>query len=251
MTGGGGSGGGTSSGGFGVVSILGIVSIISEPYPKAGRGASRFATAGLRNNSTEELRQNENQRLASTWFGARAGAGSAWDLALNSTDGLDLIKDIKGRHPNVIMLAVSMHDETLFAVRAMRNGASGHVSKREASHILVRAIHRVLAGEVYLSEQMANQIAANIVRRPRRTDGLPVEDLSDRELQVFQMLGTGRSTRDIAAALHLDISTVDSYRARLKDKLGVANASELLRATVGWTNAFRCFRWLASSISPP
>jgi DNA-binding NarL/FixJ family response regulator len=158
------------------------------------------------------------------------------DLALKKSDGLDLIKDIRLRWPRLPVLVVSMHEEALFAERALRSGASGYVTKREATQTVVRAIRRVLGAEVYLSEQMAAHIAAQMVGRPRPDGGLAVERLSDRELQIFRLLGEGRSTREIAGDLHLDISTVDTYRARLKEKLGLEDARELLRSAISWTH---------------
>jgi DNA-binding NarL/FixJ family response regulator len=158
------------------------------------------------------------------------------DLALKGADGLDLIKDIRLRHPGVLVLVVSMYSEMLFAARALRNGASGYICKQEASETLVRAIRRVLAGEIYLTEPMATQIAAQIVGRSHPVTGLPIDKFSNRELQVFKLIGEGRSTREIATTLHLDVSTVESYRARIKEKLHLANAGEVLHAAIEWTH---------------
>jgi DNA-binding NarL/FixJ family response regulator len=158
------------------------------------------------------------------------------DLALEKSDGLDLIKDLRLRWPHLPVLVVSMHEEALFAERALRSGASGYVTKREAIHTVVHAIRRVLAGEVYLSETMAGQIAALVVGAARPAAGLPVDKLSDRELQILRLLGEGWSTREICARLHLEPSTVETYRARLKEKLGLASSGELLRAAIGWTH---------------
>jgi DNA-binding NarL/FixJ family response regulator len=158
------------------------------------------------------------------------------DLCLNNSDGLDLIKDIRLRWSWMRVLVVSMHEEALFAERALRSGASGYVTKREAAQTLLRAIRRVLTGEIHLSDAVAAQIAARVVGAARPGPGLPVEKLSDRELQVFRLIGQGLSTREISYQLHLDLSTVDTYRARLKDKLAIANAGELLRAAIAWTH---------------
>jgi DNA-binding NarL/FixJ family response regulator len=158
------------------------------------------------------------------------------DLALKDSDGLDLIKDIRARWPRLPVLVVSMHEDVLYAERALRSGASGYVTKREATRTLVRAIRRVLGGEIHLSDAVAAQIASQVVGATRPRAGLVVEKLSDRELQVFRLIGQGLSAREISDQLHLDLSTVDTYRARLKDKLGLANAGELLRAAIGWTH---------------
>jgi DNA-binding NarL/FixJ family response regulator len=158
------------------------------------------------------------------------------DLALKECDGLDLIKDIRLRWPRLPVLVVSMHEDVVFAERALRSGAGGYLTKREATRTLVSAIRRVLGGEIHLSEAVASQIAARAVGAARPSTGPAIEKLSDRELQVFRLIGEGLSTREISDRLHLSLSTVDTYRARLKEKLGYANAAELLRAAIGWTH---------------
>ncbi len=122
------------------------------------------------------------------------------DLALKESDGLDLIKDIRVRWPRLRVLVVSMHEDPLFAERALRSGASGYLTKREATRTLVRAIRQVLGGGIHLSDAMAAQIAAQVVGATRPKAGLAVEKLSDRELQVFRLIGQGFSTREILRA---------------------------------------------------
>ncbi len=159
------------------------------------------------------------------------------DISLENGSGLELIKSIRAMHPNVTMLALSMHDESLYAERALRAGARGYLMKREAAKKVIQGIRAVLAGQLYVSEKIAAQMAEKFVGgRPARSAS-PVEQLSDRELEVFQLLGRGQSTRQIADHLHVGFKTVQAYCARIKDKLKLANATELLRAAMHWNDS--------------
>jgi DNA-binding NarL/FixJ family response regulator len=156
------------------------------------------------------------------------------DLTLKHSHGLDLIKDMRAAHPRVIILVVSMHDESLHAERVIRAGALGYITKQEAARNVLGAIRRVLAGEVFLSEKISSQLAARMVGHARAATGTPVEGLSDRELQVFELLGQGRTSRQIAAHLGVDVKTVQTYNARIKEKLRLADATELLQHAILW-----------------
>jgi len=148
-----------------------------------------------------------------------------------------LLEDLRSRHPDLATLVVSMHDETLYAERAIRAGARGYITKQEATRKIMQAIRTVLAGDVYLSEKMAAQIAASAVGRPRGKASLPLDTLSNRELLVFEMIGRGYGTRQIADELHLDMRTIETYRARIKDKLDLKDANELLQFAIRWMQA--------------
>ncbi len=157
------------------------------------------------------------------------------DLSLKTGSGLELVKDIKLHHPGVSVIVLSMHDEALYAERALRAGARGYVMKRESTKKVLAAIRCVLEGGVYVSEGFASRIAEKLVSGPALQAGAapsPGELLSDRELEVFNLLGQGRGTSQIAELLGLSIKTVQAYCARIKDKLGLANAVELLRAAL-------------------
>lgn len=156
------------------------------------------------------------------------------DLTLKKSSGIDLIKDIKARWPDLPMLVVSMHDEALHAERAIRAGASGYITKQEATRKILLALETVRKGGIYLSEKMAMRIAVKATNHPRATGGLELDQLSDRELRVFELIGRGRSTREIAAELNLDVRTIETYRARIKDKLQLNNATELLQRAILW-----------------
>ncbi|HZQ45844.1 MAG TPA: response regulator transcription factor [Verrucomicrobiae bacterium] len=156
------------------------------------------------------------------------------DLTLKSSNGMELIKDLRERHPEVQILVLSMHDETIHAERAIRAGARGYITKQEATTKVMVAIRQILSGEIYWSERAAARIASKIAGPAGGVAESPVDCLTDRELQVFEMIGSGRSTRQIAAALHIDVSTVETYRARIKDKLNLKDSLALLQYAIRW-----------------
>ena len=156
------------------------------------------------------------------------------DISLESGSGIELIKSIKAMFPAVTVLVLSMHDESLYAERALRAGARGYVMKREAAKKVIEAIRCVLAGQLYVSDKIAALMAEKFVEgRPVATVS-PIEQLSNRELEVFQLLGLGHNTRQIADHLHIGFKTVQAYSARIKEKLKLANATELLREAIRW-----------------
>lgn len=161
------------------------------------------------------------------------------DLALKNSHGMELIKDIVALYPKLIILVVSMHDESVNAERVIRAGASGYITKQEATTKILQAVRCVLSGEIYLSPQAASQIASKVAGRARTGSGLTVDGLTDRELQVFELIGRGHSTRQIAEQLHLDVSTIETYRARIKDKLKLKDSLELLQGAIRWNSSFR------------
>lgn len=155
------------------------------------------------------------------------------DISLGATSGIDLIKDLKERAPALHVLVVSMHDELLYAERALRAGASGYVMKHEATDKIVRAIRAVAAGETFLSAD----VSAHLVQRVTAggaAPGSPLDSLTDRELHVLQLLGRGLGSRAIAEQLHVSIKTIESHRARLKEKMNLRSATELVRFAVRW-----------------
>jgi DNA-binding NarL/FixJ family response regulator len=132
---------------------------------------------------------------------------------------------------------LSMHDEALYAERALRAGARGYVMKRESTKSVLASIRRVLEGSVYVSERVVNSMARRFSSSPKRVENSPVERLSDRELEIFRLLGQGRTTAQIAEDLHLSLKTVQAYCARAKEKFGVSSLGELLRAAIRWEDA--------------
>jgi DNA-binding NarL/FixJ family response regulator len=156
------------------------------------------------------------------------------DISLRNGSGLDLIKTLKAMHPDTAIIVLSMHDERLYAERSLRAGARGYIMKRETTRNVIAAIRQVLDGKLYVSTDMAAYFAEKFVDGKPPTGESSIEQLSDRELEVFQLLGQGRETRDIAKSLNISIKTVQAYCARIKEKLKLANASELLREAVRW-----------------
>ncbi|SRR5579862_981723 len=156
------------------------------------------------------------------------------DITLHGSSGLELIKNLKAAGCGVPVLVLSMHDESLYAQRALRAGARGYVTKHQASETVMIAIRRVLQGEVYLSEHLTSRILKTLVETGSKVEGPVVDRLTDRELEVFQLIGHGRATREIAETLHLGIKTVDTYRERIKQKLHLQNAAELHHRAMQW-----------------
>jgi DNA-binding NarL/FixJ family response regulator len=156
------------------------------------------------------------------------------DISLKNGSGLELVKSIKARMPRLYIIVLSMHDERLYAERAIRAGARGYVMKRESTKRIVAAIHQVMQGRLCVSEQIAATFAERFVGGHQVLGESPVEGLSDRELEVFTMLGRGLETRQVAEALNISIKTVQAYCARIKQKLSIASATELLREAIRW-----------------
>jgi DNA-binding NarL/FixJ family response regulator len=156
------------------------------------------------------------------------------DISMEGGSGIELIKNIGVRDSQVRVIVLSMHDEALYAERAFRAGARGYVMKREATKKVLEAIRRVVSGKPYLSDKMAMMMAEKLVEGRPNSAQSGIEKLSDRELEVFQLLGRGQSTRQIADALHVSPKTVQAFCARIKEKLAIGNAAELLREAVRW-----------------
>jgi DNA-binding NarL/FixJ family response regulator len=149
-------------------------------------------------------------------------------LSFKHSHGLGLVKDLRAGFPGVLVLVFSIYDELLYGERAIRSGARGFIEKRATTKELLVAVRQVLSGEIYLSEKVAATTVGRFFRRPSSKPGSPLAQLSDRELEVFQLIGRGRSTKQIAAALRVDVKTIETYRGRIKVKLKLANATELV-----------------------
>lgn len=157
------------------------------------------------------------------------------DLTLKDSDGLELIKDIRARWPKIMVLVVSMHDESLYAERVIRAGASGYITKQEATRDILVAVRRVLEGRLYLNDKAAT----HLIKRVTGTSSVPAdpaESLADRELQVFELTGHGLNIRQIADRLHIGTKTVETYRARIREKLNLKDGTELLQSAISWTH---------------
>ena len=156
------------------------------------------------------------------------------DISLQDKNGLELIKDLRAVRPGLMILVVSMHDEMIYAERVLRAGGRGYIMKQEGGEKFLRAIRQVLAGQIYVSEKMSSRILEIFSGRPTETSSSPVQKLSDREFEVFQLIGQGIGTRDIAEQLHLSVKTVEVHRANIKKKLDLKTAPDLVRQAVRW-----------------
>lgn len=156
------------------------------------------------------------------------------DLTLKDIGGLELVKQVKAINENLPMLVLSMHDETLYAERVLRAGARGYIMKQEGTDKLIDAIRAVMRGDVYVSEQMSSRMLGKFVGGKRDTGSSPLERLSDRELEVFELIGRGFATREVAERLCVSIKTIESHREHIKEKLHLKNANELVQHATQW-----------------
>ena len=159
------------------------------------------------------------------------------DISLKNESGLELLKNLGLQFPQLALIVLSMHDEMLYAERALRAGARGYVMKRESTKSVLASIRRVLEGGVFVSERVASRMAIRLMSSHEAVARSPVERLSDRELEIFRLLGEGRIPSQIATDLNLSLKTVQAYCARAKEKFGVTSLTELLRAAIRWEDA--------------
>jgi DNA-binding NarL/FixJ family response regulator len=159
------------------------------------------------------------------------------DISLPDKNGLELIKDMRALNPKLPILVVSMHDEMIYAERVLRAGARGYIMKQEGGQKFLQAIRQVLGGQIYVSEKMSARILENLSGNQSGTAGSPVRKLSDREFEVFQLIGQGVGTSEIATRLHLSVKTVEVHRANIKQKLNLSTATELVRYAVRWVDS--------------
>jgi DNA-binding NarL/FixJ family response regulator len=161
------------------------------------------------------------------------------DISLKHTHGLELVKDLQARLPALPVLVLSMHDESLYAERVLRAGAKGYITKQEATKKILLAVRQVLSGQIYISEKMASRMVHKMVLGRADSQKSPIERLTDRELEVFQLIGRGQGTRRIATELHLGVKTVESYRARIKEKLKLEDGTQLLQQAIQWVHSLQ------------
>jgi DNA-binding NarL/FixJ family response regulator len=157
------------------------------------------------------------------------------DISLSGKSGIDLIKAIKDEYEDLPVLVVSMHEESLYAERALRAGAMGYVMKQEPAKVVKTAIRKVLAGDMHLSEKMASSVISKFMRGTDELPASPLEKLSDRELEVFRMLGLGKGVRQIAEEMGVTIPTINSFRNRIKEKLQLSSSTEVMLHAIHWS----------------
>jgi len=156
------------------------------------------------------------------------------DLSLRGTNGIELIKLMKAEEPALPILVISMHDEAVFGLRALKAGALGYVMKAEAMNHVAEAITKVMQGKIYVSSKFGEKLIFKAVQSIEAGTGSPVDALSDRELEVLQLLGKGHSTRSIAETLHLSVKTIETHRAHIKEKLGFADSEDMVKFAIDW-----------------
>ncbi|MGA3180650.1 MAG: response regulator transcription factor [Verrucomicrobiota bacterium] len=178
--------------------------------------------------------ESESAPEAFAAIGARRPDVAVVDISLKDSSGIELIKDLKESYPEVAVLVLSMHEESHYAQRALRAGARGYVMKRETTKEVIEAIRRIREGKIYLSGPLAEAMTAQFVEGKKLASQSPLEQLSDRELEVFDMLGRGLGTRQIAERLRISLKTVQAYCARMKEKLNLGSGTELLREAIRW-----------------
>jgi len=154
------------------------------------------------------------------------------DVSLKDSDGIDLVKEIKAQHPELPVLVLSMHDESMYAERALRAGAGGYVMKQEPPQILLQAIRTVLSRKVYVSDKMSAALLQRMVGGKKHQEALPMDRLTDREIEVFRLIGSGLSMKEIADKLCLSVKTIEAHREHIKEKLNLKNSAELLRFAI-------------------
>ncbi|MFC1549374.1 response regulator [Nitrospirota bacterium] len=161
------------------------------------------------------------------------------DLSLEGGSGLELVGEIKRHYPDMPVLVLSMHEESLYAERALRAGASGYVMKQAGTETLIKAIRRVLEDKIYLSDEMVNNMLSKASGRPSDEHRVAIQNLSNRELEVFELLGRGKGTKLVAEDLGLSIKTIETYRSNIKSKLGMSSSSQLLKEAAVWVNSLK------------
>ena len=181
--------------------------------------------------------ESESALQAFSAIGASRPDLAVVDLSLKDSSGLELIKSLKESHPGLAVLVLSMHEESHYAGRALRAGARGYVMKRETTGKVIEAIRRILDGKLYVSEALAEVLAAHLRDNKKGENLSPVEQLSDRELEVFDMLGRGLGTRQIGEMMGISLKTVQAYCARMKEKLNLGSGTELLAEAIRWNDS--------------
>ena len=161
------------------------------------------------------------------------------DISLKDSDGIDLVKEITIRFSGLPVLMLSMYDESLYAERALLAGARGYIMKQEATALVVKALRQVLKGEIYASAVVKEKALQRLVAQHVQINKSPIEILTDRELEVFRLIGDGLSTREIASRLHLSIKTIGTYRENIKDKLGLKHNTQLIKMAVFWSQEIK------------
>ena len=210
--------------------------VIVEDHPMF---RERLASLINKEPDLEVCGESDNIREAMEIIQSTRPDAAIVDITLKGSSGLELLKDLKAQSILVPVLVLSMHDESLYAERVIRAGARGYITKDEASDKVMLAIRKVVGGGIYLSESMTSRVLKNLTDGKGGLDGPALNRLTDRELEVFQLIGKGKAAREIAETLNLGLTTIDTYRARIKEKLNLKNATELVHEAAEWVRSQR------------
>ncbi|MEX0662064.1 MAG: response regulator transcription factor [Balneolaceae bacterium] len=205
---------------------------IVDDHPLMRKGMAMTLQANI---EFEVCGQSETAEQALTEIPTLKPDVAVIDISLPGMNGIELIKHLLTQLEGLKVLVVSRHDEELYAERAIRAGAKGYLMKLEAGDVIVSAVRQILNGGIYLSDKIGSQLIMKLASG-QSTGNNPLELLSDRELEVFELTGKGETTKEIAERLHVSVKTVDTYRARIKEKMDLKNANELLRRAVQWVD---------------
>jgi DNA-binding NarL/FixJ family response regulator len=208
--------------------------LIVDDHPMMRRGLAQLVGA---ESDLTICGESENAEHALGSIGALKPDLVLADISLPGKNGLELIKDFQALQPGLPVLVISMHDESLYAGRVLRAGGRGYIMKQEGGKKLMQAIRQVLEGKIYVSEKMSAEILETLSSHHAGMVVSPVEKLTDREFEVFQLIGQGKGTRDVAEKLHLSVKTVEVHRANIKTKLKLKSAPELIRFAVRWSES--------------
>lgn len=211
-----------------------VIIVDDHPLMRKGLALTLSVEGGL-----DVVAQAESAEVALDLLPEAAPDIAVVDISLPGMSGLELIKHLHIFNPDLKIIVVSRHDEALYAERAIRAGARGYVMKLEAGEVIVDAVNKVLMGGIYVSPEINERLLMGMLSGKNTSTNSPLELLSDRELEVFELTGHGMATRDIAERLHLSVKTVESYRARIKNKLDLQNATELMQHAVQWVESVK------------
>jgi DNA-binding NarL/FixJ family response regulator len=208
--------------------------LIVDDHPLLRKGVAQ-----LINNEKDMVvcGEAEDAHKALTAIGTTKCDVAIIDVSLGGTSGIELLKNIKVHYPKLLVMVLSMHDESVYAQRALRAGAAGYIMKQEASEKVIAGLRKILSGEVYLSERLGNRMLNTLVGGRASLNGSPIEELSDRELEVFGLIGQGHGTRPIAEKLHLSVKTIESHRENIKQKLKVTSGAQLVKYAFHWVQS--------------
>lgn len=205
--------------------------LIVDDHPLVRQGLTSLIN---RSPDLQVIGQAEDRQGALACMAEREPAVAVVDLSLAGGSGIDLIKEISKRHPSVVVLVLTMHDELFYAERALRAGARGYVMKGEETDEVIEAIRRVHKGEIYVSEHLHSTLVQRAAAPGPNAPSSAVESLSDRELEVFELVGRGQPTREIAKKLTVSVKTVETHRHRIKEKLGLSTGTQMVRYAIRW-----------------